>query len=348
MSRKAIFLILFVAILISLFSFFWMNRFQPLKKEIALQHEKISWSNTINVLCGQEEPDDQAFAHRKQMIKERIAQSFWIVIKENLTGEEMLFQLVRKAFNQTPPPLERAIQTGYLNFFFDLGYKPEVWDFNYRVLKSELIASEVPKQCTDPNFILISHFHETHHQGGLVKLVKSQPQIPVMLPALSVAGMDLPTLIKKVPDVFKDFQEANPQNIFKLPDGFTWLTNRIGTLVLTFKEEDGVENRETSLVINSVQGLTIVSGCSHATPEKVIRSVKEATGQNIYRFMGGTEWVSVSKQNMIQQMQKIKSMETNIIFNPNHCTPPYAQKIGRQIFNGNYKPLRLGDQITVE
>ncbi len=345
MRRLAILLMVLVGAALSIG--YAQLRSQRTNRPIQPPTGTIRWTDTLNNLCGQERPDVQAQPFRQQLVDERIAQSFWLLIRETLNGDEPLFTLTRETAGFVPRPLQRAVDTGYLNFFFDLGYDPVVWNYNHRVLKAELSVSEIPPAAREPNLVFISHLHETHHRGGFRQLLVQHPGIPLFFPTTLIDGKSLTHLAAVAPKQFGHFALVDPRQVFKLPDGFTRLTARLSALVLTFNEKDGVLNRETTLLVDTADGLVIVSGCSHATPEKVIKQARRATGRPVHRFVGGTEWISVSKNNFISQMEGIHAMMPDIWLCPNHCTPNSATKPGRRIFGDHYRPLRLGARIEL-
>ena len=317
------------------------------EEKVMEESDPIRYLDSIAVLNGPERPHSKSGPFRSKMRRDKISQSFLVTLKEVARENDKLWSLLEDHFQgNIPPRIKTFLQDGVLNLLFDLGYLPDVWIYNYELAREEMENSEIPKEAMGLDFVIISHLHDTHHQGGLEYLVEKDPSLPIFLPTLPLDAKGIYEIAEIAPDVFQDFVRARPSCLIAFPEGYTPLTEHLGVLVLDFFEDDGFHNFETLLILHYPEDkITILSGCSHPTPYRVIKEARAATGKNVDRFIGGTEWRRLTIEEIRRTLKNIRAMEPNIKLFPNHCTGWKADIIGSAIMGINYQKIRLGQQI---
>jgi 7,8-dihydropterin-6-yl-methyl-4-(beta-D-ribofuranosyl)aminobenzene 5'-phosphate synthase len=175
--------------------------------------------------------------------------------------------------------------------------------------------------------VVLSHIHGDH-TGGLKGFLKQNSQVTVYLPR------SFPTQMKQ--DIracgaeVKDLHE--PEELF---EG-----------VFTTGELDG-GIKEQSLLVETSEGLVVITGCAHPGIVNITKKAKEITGNNIYLVMGGfhlggafTSQISYIAESLLQLgVRKVA---------PCHCSGDEARKLFKDYFGENYIDSGVGKEITIK
>lgn len=83
---------------------------------------------------------------------------------------------------------------------------------------------------------------------------------------------------------------------------------------------------EICLVVNTVDGLVVVAGCSHPGILNVLKTVSGRLKRPVYAVIGGTHLVETDEACVCRTILEMKSMGVGLL-GINHCSGPAAEQI---------------------
>jgi len=150
------------------------------------------------------------------------------------------------------------VQTQEMVILFDTGGEPEVLRHNIEALDVDIFEIDC---------IVISHEH-WDHVGGIEVILREKPDIPVYVP--------------------EDFPYHIMSSIRSLGGNCieTGNATKITESISTTRTLNGPPN-EQALIIQTEEGLILVTGCSHPRVENLARNALDLTGESIRLVIGG-------------------------------------------------------------
>lgn len=200
---------------------------------------------------------------------------------------------------------------------FDTGAKPQTLIHNAEALNVDLGKVD---------FIVLSHLHGDH-TGGLPAGLERNPNATVFFP-LSFPpefGNRVTGLKAKARSV------GDPVEICR----DVYLTGEMGDAV-----------KEQSLIIDSPQGLVIVTGCSHPGIVSILRRAKEILDKPIHLVFGGFHLGDKSDAAMEDIMAAFKEMKVENC-GATHCTGDKPIAAFKAAFGDHYIPMGTGKVIGI-
>lgn len=201
---------------------------------------------------------------------------------------------------------------------FDTGGKPDILLANMKVLK---IA---PSSVTD---IFISHNH-WDHAGGLFSFLGKNHRVKVYLPV-------------SFSETYRREVKASGAKPVRI-NGFTRITKDIystGSL--------GKELIEQALVLDTPQGLIIITGCAHPGILTIVRSARESLGKPVYAVLGGFHLADKSGAEVAKIIAEFKKMGV-VCVAPCHCTGEKAIKQFKSAYGNNFIPAGAGSVLNLD
>jgi len=178
----------------------------------------------------------------------------------------------------------------------------------------------------DIEIVFLSHIH-TDHTGGLWKFLEVNPRVTVYLPS-SFPGDFKHGIIKRGAQ-FVDVE--SPIEIFQ--DVFS--TGELGTWI-----------KEQSLILKTVHGLIIITGCSHPGIVTIAQRAIQICHDKIYLITGGFHLGSVAKSEIENIINQLKELGVKNIA-PGHCTGEKAMLHFREAWGENYIESGCGAIIKI-
>jgi 7,8-dihydropterin-6-yl-methyl-4-(beta-D-ribofuranosyl)aminobenzene 5'-phosphate synthase len=178
----------------------------------------------------------------------------------------------------------------------------------------------------DVQLVVISHNH-ADHTGGLLPLLEANKNTAVYLPASTPE-----TLRANVrPNAAGVTEVSQPIEICK------------GVSVLG---PMGREIIEQSLVIETKNGLVIVTGCSHPGLIEIAEKAKAQFKRNIQMIVGGTHLLQHSDEALQGIIDDLKRLEVRKI-GATHCSGDKAIARMRAAFGENFVEMGVGRAIEI-
>ncbi len=178
----------------------------------------------------------------------------------------------------------------------------------------------------DIDLVFLSHYHRDH-TGGLSTLLRFNPKIEVWLP-------------KFFPQDFKEQLLSAVTSLVeveghqKICDGaFT-----TGVIKGWIKEQ--------SLVLDTTQGLIVVTGCAHPRLINILPKVRNMFGENIHLVLGGFHLAGFQTDEIQEVIDMLNALKIQKI-GPCHCTGDKALRMFAGEYAENFIMAGAGKEIFV-
>ena len=204
------------------------------------------------------------------------------------------------------------IQTPEMVILFDTGGEPEVLRHNIEALDVDISQIDC---------IVISHEH-WDHVGGIEVILQEKQDIPVYLP--------------------KDFPYHILSSIRSLggncieTDNATKITESISTT----NTLNGPPN-EQALMIQTHEGLILVTGCSHPGVENLARNAYDLTGESIQLVIGGFHLGNAGNQQLGRICEELDEIGVECV-SASHCTGDDSIDYFREYYGDSFVESGVG------
>jgi 7,8-dihydropterin-6-yl-methyl-4-(beta-D-ribofuranosyl)aminobenzene 5'-phosphate synthase len=211
-----------------------------------------------------------------------------------------------------------AVTRGPTHILFDTGSDGQILLSNMAKLNVR------PK---DIHKVVISHVH-LDHLGGLQEFLKVNSDVEVFIPASFPDSVR--NLITSSGARYRDI--ASPQQI----DQGVFTTGEMGTSPI-----------EQSLVIDTGEGLVVLTGCAHPGIVNIVRRAKEVVPDRpVAMVMGGFHLGSVSDKELHRLIQDFRQLGVKKVA-PSHCSGERARAGFEAEYQEDYVAGGVGAVLTL-
>lgn len=210
------------------------------------------------------------------------------------------------------------IQTESGNILFDAGGKEKTFKKNFEVLNFNSV---------DINAVVISHDH-WDHIAGIETVLELNNNINVYLPSNSSKKLGESVYDNTGNVKFSRSKTEIYPNIF-LSGVFT------------------VPLYEQALVVKTIKGLVVITGCSHPGIVEMLKSIKQDFNEDIYMVMGGFHLMRASSDEVEGIISELKEIGVKRV-GATHCTGKKQIEIFRESFGKNFVEMGVGRVIAVK
>jgi 7,8-dihydropterin-6-yl-methyl-4-(beta-D-ribofuranosyl)aminobenzene 5'-phosphate synthase len=209
------------------------------------------------------------------------------------------------------------IKTQQSAWLFDTGADGRVLLSNMSELKLEPQAIK---------HLFLSHIH-SDHVGGVDDFLTKNPNVNVYLPAV-------------FPENFKNQVQAITPEVLQITDFKALTDNFYSSGVL------GAEPKEQALVIETKQGLVVLTGCAHPGIVEILETVKNQLNQPILLVLGGFHLGTAGLEKTKNIVQAFKDLNVKYVA-PCHCSGEITQRLFEEEYKENYIEVGVGKSIRL-
>jgi 7,8-dihydropterin-6-yl-methyl-4-(beta-D-ribofuranosyl)aminobenzene 5'-phosphate synthase len=201
---------------------------------------------------------------------------------------------------------------------FDTGTKSDLFFRNAEALKADLDSV---------NLVVISHDHGDH-TGSLIPFLKTKSDVSVYL-------------LESFRDVlFQQVKEtgaktAAAQDPVQICKG-----------VFTTGEM-GVQIKEQSLLLDTSQGIVLITGCAHPGIVDIVKRAKEILKKDLYLVFGGFHLMQTPSAQVKEIINAFRSLGVQKV-GATHCTGDEAIQMFRDEYGEKFVELGVGRKISIK
>ena len=192
-----------------------------------------------------------------------------------------------------------------------------------------LLLSNMEKLKIDPksiDVVILSHIHYDHI-GGLSDFLEQNPDVVVYMLKSFPPGIEREVEGAGARAVKVDRPVEICENAYSTGELGTWI-------------------KEQSLVIQTAEGLVVITGCAHPGIVQIVQRATEMMSANAYLVLGGFHlcWMNVNQvRNIIKGMQRQKVEKIA----PCHCSGDLAREQFEKYYGEDFVLTGVGKRITL-
>ncbi len=191
-------------------------------------------------------------------------------------------------------------------------------------LLSNMGVMEIDPKTIDT--VVLSHIHKDHTGGLPLLLAEGVRPAVLVLPSFS-------TRYKQGLESQVDVVEVTSNQ-------------RISPRIYTTGEIPG-SPPEQALVLDTTEGLIILTGCAHPGIEQIVRQVKRTYQEEIYLVMGGFHLGGASPGQVKEIIRSFQGLGVLHVA-PCHCTGTRAMALFEEAYGDHYLDVGAGTVIVIE
>ncbi|MFC1850951.1 MBL fold metallo-hydrolase [candidate division CSSED10-310 bacterium] len=194
----------------------------------------------------------------------------------------------------------------------------------------KILLHNMEKLHVDPcsvDILAFSHIH-ADHTAGIEEILKINPDLTVFL--LSSFPQNFKTSVLK--SDAKMTEVIEPVALCKN----VWSTGEMGESI-----------KEQALIVNTRQGIVIVTGCAHPGIVHVVKKAHKLRPDKIYLVLGGFHLKASSEDKVKKIIKKLKQLGV-INIGPSHCTGETPMQLFREAWGKNFLDLGAGAILKIE
>jgi 7,8-dihydropterin-6-yl-methyl-4-(beta-D-ribofuranosyl)aminobenzene 5'-phosphate synthase len=194
---------------------------------------------------------------------------------------------------------------------------------------SSVLLSNMEKMHIDPeeiDTVVISHIHGDH-VGGLDGFLERNADVIVYIPA-------------SFPDSWRNRIKSHGSE-YEDVSAPTQISEEVYTT-----GEMGTGIKEQSLIVDTNQGLVIITGCAHPGVLSIAEKTRELLPhRDLYLFMGGFHLSGSSVSELRNIMQEFRDMGIHKVA-PSHCSGDKCRQLFKEEYKEDYIDSGVGRKIV--
>lgn len=210
-----------------------------------------------------------------------------------------------------------VIRIGEKNILFDTG------------ADSPTLLSNMEKLNIDPSeidLVILSHIHGDHI-GGLKGFLEKNSQVKVFIPE------SFPISIKKeIQALGAQYQEISDSIQI---DEHLYTTGEMGSWI-----------KEQSLIINTKNGLVVITGCAHPGIVDIVKKAKEILNKEIYLVLGGFHLSGIGNRELKSIIGEFKELGVKKAA-PCHCSGDLCRQLFKEKYQDDFIENGVGKIIEI-
>jgi 7,8-dihydropterin-6-yl-methyl-4-(beta-D-ribofuranosyl)aminobenzene 5'-phosphate synthase len=179
----------------------------------------------------------------------------------------------------------------------------------------------------DTDIVFLSHLHGDH-VGGIYNFLEEYSDVVIKVPA-------------SFPENFNNELENYGADVKRVERGEKICEGVYST------GELGWSIKEQSLVMDTENGLVIITGCAHPGIVSIVRVSKELFGDKVFFVMGGFHLSGLSRNSIEEIIIDFKGMGVQFA-GPCHCSGESAREIFGERYGENYIDIGAGKILDTE
>lgn len=220
------------------------------------------------------------------------------------------------------------IEIGDKSYLFDAGKSAEI------LLKN---CSRMNVDFSKINTAVISH-HHGDHMGGMAAALKMMNNAVLYTPE-KIENKMKPENFKFVTEQFEEIKKSAGRVVFVTEpcriDGHLFSTGVIESRC-----------QEQSLIIDTEQGIIIITGCAHAGPVAIVKKAKEIINKPVRLLLGGFHLADNSQAEVLSIINQLKELGVKKCA-ATHCSGSNTIKLFREQFKDNYVNMGAGKILEI-
>jgi len=257
------------------------------------------------------------------MIKKKIFVLFIILFTTQCYAQDVTITVV---YNNVPYDKNLVTRWG-ISLFIQEGEKDILFDTGG---EGTVLLSNMAKLKIDPkdiDIVVLSHIHGDH-VGGLWSILEKNNKFSVYLP-------------QSFPRNFKDRAIKMSKEVISVDEPVkicrrVWSTGELGTWM-----------KEQSLIIDTKNGLIVITGCAHPGIVNIVKKAKDIFEKNVYLVLGGFHLMAYSENQVKELIKQLKQLGVKKV-GPSHCTGGRPIELFKQAWGKDFFELGCGAKIKIE
>ena len=193
----------------------------------------------------------------------------------------------------------------------------------------DILLSNMQQLGLDPegvDAVVLSHIH-SDHTGGLGAFLARNHDVTVYMP--------------------ESFPASFRQEVIRLGAATETVSGPRSLMDSVYSTgEMGRATKEQALIVDTREGLIVITGCAHPNVAEMAEQAKTYLGKNIYLLMGGFHLGSKSDPEIRAIIKHLKALGVKKVA-PSHCTGDNAIRMFRDEWTDDFIEGGLGAVIEV-